>query len=144
MPIKPVDPKDPEDYLAQIDEPRRSDIEALDKLIRKEGPNLKRQLAYGMLAYGSIRYRSKTGREGDWFVVALASQKRYISLYVSCATEDGYVAESYRDLLPKADIGKSCVRFKRLSDVDEGVLRVLVREAAGIFERDPDFAVMSR
>ena len=94
-----------------------------------------------MLAYGSIQYRSKSGREGDWFVAALASQKRYISLYVSCTTEEGYLAEQYRERLPKADIGKSCVRFKRLSDVDEEVLRDLIREAAEIFEKDPEFAV---
>jgi Domain of unknown function (DU1801) len=141
--IKPENAKDPEDYLAQIDEPRRSDIEALDRLIRKEAPNLERHFAYGMLAYGAIQYRSKSGREGDWFVAALASQKRYISLYVSCTNEQGYLAEQYRDRLPKADIGKSCVRFKRLSDVDEGTLRELVREAAQIFERDPDFAVLT-
>jgi len=33
--IKPTNAKDPEDYLAQIDEPRRKDIEALDALIRE-------------------------------------------------------------------------------------------------------------
>jgi len=33
--IKPTNAKDPEDYLAQIDEPRRSDIEVLDKVIRE-------------------------------------------------------------------------------------------------------------
>ncbi len=123
MPIKPENAKDPEDYLAQIDEPRRADIVALDALIREEGPNLERRLAYGMLDYGS-------GREGDQSGVALASQKRYISLYVSCETEEGYLAERYRERLPKADVGKSCIRFKRLSDVDEDALRELIREAA--------------
>lgn len=116
MPIKPENAKDPEDYLAQIDEPRRADIETLDRLIREEAPNHERHLAYGMLAYGSV--------------AALASQKRYISLYVSCETEAGYLTEQYRERLPKADIGKSCVRFKRLSDVDEDALRDLIREAA--------------
>ena len=64
--------------------------------------------------------------------MALASQKRYISLYVTCETESGYLAEQYRERLPKADIGKSCVRFKRLSDVDQDELRSLVREAADL------------
>ena len=76
-------------------------------------------------------YRSKSGREGDWSTIALASQKRYISLYISPAGERGrYLAESYADRLPKADIGRSCVRVKRLSDVDEGALTELIREAA--------------
>jgi len=42
----------------------------------------------------------------------------------------GYVAERYRKRLPGASIGKSCVRFKRLDDLDEGILRELIRETA--------------
>jgi len=127
--IKPENAKDPEDYLAQIDEPRRSEIEALDKLIREEGPNLERNLAYGMLVYEPAQ-DSKPGHDDNSVGVSLASQKRYISLYVTCETEDGFLAEQYRDRLPKADVGKSCIRFKRLSDVDEGELRSLFREAS--------------
>jgi len=41
-----------------------------------------------------------------------------------------YVAEDFRDRLPKADIGKSCVRIKKLEDVDLDVLDELVRRAA--------------
>ena len=45
-------------------------------------------------------------------------------------TEDGrYLAESRADRFPKASVGKSCVRFKRLDDLDEGELRDLLAEA---------------
>jgi len=40
------------------------------------------------------------------------------------------IAESYRGRLPKADIGRSCVRFKRLNDVDLDVIAELVRAGA--------------
>ena len=84
-----------------------------------------------MLAYGSYHYRSASGREGDWFLIGLASNKRYISLYVIAADkEHGYIAESYRERLPKADIGRSCVRIKRLTDVDIDVLSELIRAGA--------------
>ena len=140
MTLKPENATTPADYLAQIDEPRRSDVEAVDRLIREEAPRLERHLLAGMLGYGTYHYRYASGREGDWFVIGLASQKRYISLYV-CATDgEGYISERYRDRLPKADIGKSCVRFKRLADVDEGVVRELVREAAERFAADPEAA----
>jgi hypothetical protein len=43
--------------------------------------------------------------------------------------ESGYFAEAYTDRLPRADIGKSCVRFKKLDDVDVGVLEDLIRKA---------------
>ena len=44
--------------------------------------------------------------------------------------EQGYIAESYRERLPKADIGRSCVRIKRLTDVDIDVLSELIRAGA--------------
>ncbi len=121
----------PEQYLAAIEEPRQSEVRRLDELIRREAPDLEPHMSYGMLGYGKYHYRYKTGREGDWATIALASNKRYISLYVSASGGRGqYLAESYRDRLPKADIGKSCVRIKRLSDVDEQALAALIREAA--------------
>jgi hypothetical protein len=62
--------------------------------------------------------------------IGIANNKQYISLYCCAADEKGYVAEGYRKRLPKANIGKSCVRFKRLSDLDEEVLRELIRDSA--------------
>ena len=85
-----------------------------------------------MLGYGRFHYRYDSGREGDASLVALSSRKQYISLYVTCADADGYVAERYADRLPKADIGKSCVRFKRTSDLDLDALRELLAEAGRI------------
>ncbi len=82
-----------------------------------------------MLGYGTYRYRYASGREGESAVLSLASRKGHVSLYVQCTKDGRYLAESYVDRLPKASVGKSCVRFKRLSDVDEAVLRELVAEA---------------
>ncbi len=109
--VKPTDAKDPEDYIGQSDAGRRGEIEELDRLIRRDAPNLERQLLSGMLAYGTYRYRYASGREGEWAVIALASQKRYISLYCCVAEGDRYQTEEFAERLPKADIGKSCVRF---------------------------------
>jgi hypothetical protein len=82
-----------------------------------------------MLGYGRFHYRYATGREGDASLIALASRKQYISLYVLCADENGYLAEQYVERLPKASIGKSCVRFKRVSHVDLDAVRDLLTDA---------------
>jgi hypothetical protein len=42
----------------------------------------------------------------------------------------GNLAERYRARLPKAVIGKGCVRIRRLDDVEEPVLGEMIREAA--------------
>ena len=80
-----------------------------------------------MIGYGPFHYRYASGREGDAHLLALSPRKNYISLYVLCTTDGAYLAESYRERLPKANIGKSCVRFKRTSDIDLDQLRDAAR-----------------
>lgn len=123
----------PEEFISSIEEPRRSEIERLDKLIRDTLPDLKRVVSGPMLGYGPFRYKYASGREGDTCHIGLSSRKQYISLYCCGADEKGYVAERYKDRLPKADIGKSCVRFKRVDDLDQEALKELLKEtvAAG-------------
>ena len=123
----------PDDYINGLDEPRRSQVRQLHELIRRAAPELEPHIVSGMIGYGSYHYVYASGREGDWPILGLANRKRAISLYASCVTADGrYVAEDFRERLPKADIGKSCVRIKQLDDVDLDVLAELVeRTAAG-------------
>lgn len=129
--FKTTDAQSPDEYIDRLEEPRRSEIRELHELIRKNAPNLLPHLASGMLAYGPYQYRGKSS-SGTWFRIGLASHKRYISLYVMAQdlVTGGYLADSYRQRLPKADIGKSCVRFKRPADLDQTTLTQLIREAA--------------
>jgi hypothetical protein len=122
----------PEEYIAGLEEPRRGEIERLHGLIRETLPGLEPHVASGMLAYGRYRYRYATGREGDASLISLASRKAYISLYVACVSDGAYLAEGYAERLPNASIGKSCVRFKRVDDVNLETVRELITEAARI------------
>lgn len=56
---------------------------------------------------------------------ALASQKHFMALYV---TETDIVAE-LKDQLGKVSLGKSCIRFKNIDDLDLEVVRVLLTRA---------------
>lgn len=114
--------KTPGEYIAQLEEPRRSEIQQLHDLIITTVPSCTPTMEFGMLGYGRYHYKYASGREGDWFIIGLASQKHYISLYVSYS-----VADQFRHQLPKADIGKACIRFKHLADVDLLVLREVVK-----------------
>lgn len=119
-----------EEYLAGLAEPRQGELRALHDLVRATAPELTPTMEFGMPGYGRYHYRYGSGKEGDWAVVMLASNKNYISFYVACTVGERHLAEAYADRLPKANIGKSCVRFKRLSDVDTEVIADLVRYAA--------------
>jgi len=120
----------PEEYIAAVDDARRADIAELDRLIRKNAPKLEPFIHAGILAYGPWHYKYASGREGDWFRIGVASNASYISLYVVAGDESGYVAEQFKESLPKAKIGKSCVRFKKLSDLDQKELVRLIRAGA--------------
>jgi len=124
------DAKTHEEYIAQVEERRREDIQKLHDLVREEAPDLEPTMEFKMLGYGKFHYKYASGREGDWMKIGIANNKQYISVYCCAADDNGYVAERYKERLPKASIGKSCVRFKRVSDLDEDVLRELIRESA--------------
>jgi Domain of unknown function (DU1801) len=120
----------PDQYIAGLDEPRRTEVGRLDALIQRTAPQLERYVGSGMLAYGRYHYRYASGREGDTALIGLASRKQYISLYLIAADGRGYLAEQYRERLPKADVGKSCVRIRHLRDVDELTLAELIAAGA--------------
>jgi len=120
----------PSEYIAKLEEPRKSEVAALDALIRKTAPKLAPFVQSGILAYGACHYKYESGREVDWFRIGVASNKNYISLYVCAGDHTGYIAERYKEALPKANIGRSCVRFKRLVDLDKAALKKMIREGA--------------
>jgi hypothetical protein len=127
--FKPTTAKTPEEYITMIDEPRRSEIQKIHEFIQKTVPDLKPHILYGMIGYGSYHYKSKSGRVGEWSVISLASQKNYISVY-ACGVVDGkYVAEKHKNELKPASVGKSCIRYKKLSDIDFDVLKKVILES---------------
>lgn len=133
--FKPVKATTISEYIDSIEEPRKSEILEIDKFIKKTVPSLKPTFAFNMLGYGMFHYKSKSGREGDWPVVSLASQKNYISVYV-CSVKDGkYLAEAHKDTLGKVSVGKSCIRFKKIEDVNLEVLGKVLKEA----QKEPGF-----
>lgn len=121
--------KSPSEYFALLKEPRRSEIKKLHALIRKWAPKLKPYMQDGYLGYGKYHYKYASGREGDWFVIGLASQKNYISLYFCVLDKKQYMAEKYKKKLPRASIGKSCVRFKKLQDVDLKIIKEMISKS---------------
>ncbi len=118
-----------EEYFAQVPEERQQLMQKVHQTIMGAIPNLKPQIMYGMIGYGTFHYKSKSGREGDWSLVALANQKNYVSAYI-CVVEDGqYLAEKNKDRLGKVSVGRSCIRFKKIEDINLDVLAELCKKA---------------
>jgi uncharacterized protein YdhG (YjbR/CyaY superfamily) len=110
MPAKPTTVAE---YLEALPEDRRDAIDQLRALIRRIAPDVVEGMEYGMLAY------SRGER-----LFCLASQKRYLALYVGAA-----VVEAHREALGRLDCGKGCIRFRNLDELPLEVVSDIVKDA---------------
>jgi hypothetical protein len=114
--------------------PREAELRRVDELVMAAAPGIDRQLvpvgSGRMLGYGLMPYRPKSAKETVlWPLIALAAQKRHLSLYVAAVVDGGYLAEARAQRLGKVSCGKSCVRFTALDRVDVAEVSALVRDA---------------
>jgi hypothetical protein len=79
-----------------------------------------------IIGFGSYHYKSERSRqEGDWPLIGFSPRKAAISLYVyTGAKEHEYLLEG----LGKYKMGKACIYIKKLSDINQDVLRKLMKE----------------
>src|SRR5215212_3508021 len=125
---------DPIDAWFESAGPRAGELRRVDALVTDAAPGIDRQLvpvgASAMLGFGLMPYRPKSAKETTmWPLIALAAQKRHLSLYVAAVVDGQYIAEQRADRLGKVSCGKSCIRFTSLDRLDVGELRALVRDA---------------
>jgi uncharacterized protein DUF1801 len=128
----------PDEHLASLPDDIRPDLETLDAAIAREMAGEERVLWEGkfwggseqrIIGYGSYTYTGSNKKSGEWFIVGLAAQKNYISVFVNAVEGGGYLAERFADRIGKAKLGRSSIGFKRLADIDLDVLLELVRRA---------------
>jgi hypothetical protein len=122
-----------EDWFAAAG-PREAELRRVDALVQESAPGIDRSLvavgAGQMLGYGLMPYRPRSAKETtSWPLIALAAQKRHLSLYVCAVVDGGYLAEDRAERLGKVSCGKSCIRFTSLDRVDTDALGTLLRDA---------------
>ena len=129
---------DPSDHIASLPDDVRDDIALLDAEITKRMNNPSRVLWEGkfwggsdqnIIGYGTFSYTNASGKDVEWFMVGLAAQKNYISMYVNAVDDDGYLLARYADKLGKVKVGSASISFNSVDDVDMGVLMELVEKA---------------
>ncbi len=113
---------------------REGELRAADALVVAAAPGIDRQLvpvgSGRMLGYGSMPYRPRSARETTtWPLIALAAQKRHLSLYVCAVVDGAYLAEARAGRLGRVSCGKSCIRFSSLDRVDRAELTALLQDA---------------
>ena len=129
-------PATPTEYLANLPPEHKATVTTIHKAIRKALPQLKPVIGYGALGYGPYHYKYESGREGDTAVVGLASRKAGISLYIGGTGEAAGLLERNAKRLGKVSVGRCCVRFRKLEDLDLKVAIELMKKVARLRKAD--------
>jgi hypothetical protein len=112
-----------EEYLGSLSDDRRDAIEEVRQVILSNLPaGFEEAMNWGMIAYQvPLEAVAETYNGQPLMYAALASQKHHMAVYLTAVYADEGGAEAFRrDYLAtgkKLDMGKSCVRFRRLEDL---------------------------
>ena len=121
--------KSVEEYLLMVPDDRKKDIDFLHAFIQKAVPQLKPYYASNMIGYGSFYYLDSKKQKKDWPIISLANQKDYITIYVCALIEDKAAAEKYKKELGKLTKGISCIRFKKIEEINLETLKIVLKLA---------------
>ncbi len=125
--FKPVKAKNIQEYLEQLSPDRKEAIEFLHSFIQKAVPSLKPNFLYNMPGYGIFQYKNNKKEIMNWPIIAVANQKNYISVYI-CALKNGsYIPEVYKNKLGNVSVGKSCIRFKKITNLDLNTFQTVLK-----------------
>lgn len=107
-------------------EQKRQDSQTLLRMMQEITGEAPQMWGKSIVGFGSYHYKYDSGREGDWFLTGFSPRKQSLTLYImsSCAKYENLLAQ-----LGKHKIGKSCLYIKKLSDINEGILRELITQS---------------
>ena len=126
-------------YIAELPDDRREAISALREVILKNLPKgYEEGMAYGMIGYHVPHGLYPAGYHCDpkqpLPFAGLASQKNHMSFYLMCAYSEPeyekWLREAWAKSGKKLDMGKSCIRFKKLQDVPLDVVGAAIKKVS--------------
>jgi hypothetical protein len=113
-----------EDYIASRANAQQCiDCRELMVLFRKVTRNSPRMWGPSIVGYGSYRYTYESGRTGEAPLAGFAIRGRELVIYVLAEGEE---QRSLLAKLGKHRMGKACLYFKQLADLDRSTLEKLV------------------
>jgi hypothetical protein len=122
-----------EDYIAsRANEEQREDCKALMSILRRITRQRPRMWGPSIVGYGSCRYTYESGRTGEMCLAGFAIRGRQLVVYLLAERKE---QKELLSRLGKHRMGKSCLYFKRLADLDERVLEQLVASSVEDMKR---------
>lgn len=126
-----------QEYLAELPADRRPAIERVRRLILENlDPVFREGMQYGMIGFHVPHSVYPPGYHCDpkqpLPFICLASQKNYMAVYLGCVYghpgREKWFREAWTRAGKKLDMGKSCLRFRKLDDLALDVLGEAIRK----------------
>ena len=112
------------DYLAaRGSEQQRADCQELMALLGKVTQQSPKMWGPSIVGYGSYRYTYESGRTGEAPLAGFAIRGRELVVYLMT---EGSQQKALLSKLGKHRVGKSCLYFRQLADLDKAVLEQVV------------------
>ncbi|WP_405574066.1 DUF1801 domain-containing protein [Winogradskyella sp. Asnod2-B02-A] len=128
----------PEDYISQVPKERQDSLKKLRQVIKDNLPNdFEEGMQYKMIGYYVPHSVYPDGYHCDPKTplpfMSFASQKNSVNLYHSGIyanpeLQKWFVAEYPKHCKRKLDMGKSCIRFKKMDDIPFELIGELTRK----------------
>jgi len=125
-----------EEYLASRASPeQRADCDALMVLLEKITKQSPQMWGPSIVGYGSYSYTYESGRRGESCLAGFAVRGKELVVYLVAESPE---QQALLARLGKHRMGKACLYFKRLADLDARTLEMLVsRSVAEVKRRHP-------
>jgi hypothetical protein len=98
---------------------KKQDSLALIKLMRQWSGSEPKMWGPSIIGFGSYHYKYASGHEGDAPLIGFSPRKAEFSLYI---INPGKEDKALLEKLGKFKMGKACIYFKKLSDLDLDVM----------------------
>ena len=111
-------------FLSTVEpEQKRIDAQVLDQLFQRVTRCQPVMWGASIVGYGRYHYRYESGREGDFLATGFSPRKANFAVYIMPGYAD---FDQILEGLGKFKLGKSCLYFRKLADIDQDALSRLV------------------
>jgi len=133
-----IDAKTPDEYISKLPEERKAAVSKLRETVRDNLPKgFEECISYKMIGYVVPHSLYPDGYHCDPKLplpfVNIASQKHFVALYHSGIYADKglldwFVGEYPKYVKTKLDMGKSCIRFKKMDAIPYDLIKELCQK----------------
>jgi len=130
------------EYIVAQPEPKRSDMQELHGIVLELMPECRLWFLDGKddkgktvsnpnIGYGFQVLEYANGKSRDFYQIGVSANTAGISVYILGIEDKEYLAREYGKELGKASVTGYCIKFKRLKDIDIGVLKAAMQYGIG-------------